>query len=233
MKKESKDSMVFYGSFFEAIKDLPAEDFKKCACAILGYGLKGNVPEGDGIEKMVFCFAKPIIDSANARYKSCVENGKKGGRPRKSQSKKSEKENQTGFCRENLNEYENVNVNEKDNENGNENGNENAVQRETPARADEGAHAHGEYNNVLLFDCEKEALIEMLGKERFELSVEHLSRYIKRKPSYRSGSHFEDLRGWVQRALDERGISADAQSDSGSLKGGAFDFDLSEIFESP
>ncbi len=231
MKKSSKDSMVFFGSFFDAIKDLPAEEFKKCACAILGYGLKGDVPEGDGIEKLVFCFAKPIIDSANARYKTCVENGKKGGRPRKETKACSSQKNQTGFTRENLNENvnENVNANENDNSNANANENENAPVITSSGESADGTHACGEYSNVFLNKSEEETLIELFGKERFDLSVEHLSRYIKRKPSYRSANHFEDLRGWVQKALDERGVQPNGQSDS--TKGGVFDFDLSEIFE--
>ena len=34
-----REGMVFYRSFYEAIKELPPEDFKKCASAILEYGL--------------------------------------------------------------------------------------------------------------------------------------------------------------------------------------------------
>lgn len=73
-----RESVVFYRSFYEAIRMLPAEQFKASALAILEYGLDGKEPETDGIERTVFCMAKPQIDANNRRY----ENGTKGGRPK-------------------------------------------------------------------------------------------------------------------------------------------------------
>lgn len=46
-----RDSIVFYRSFYEAVKDLPADQFKACVKAIMDYGLDGTVPETCGIEK--------------------------------------------------------------------------------------------------------------------------------------------------------------------------------------
>lgn len=57
------------------LKIFPAEEFKKCACAMLGYGLDGKEPEVDGVAKAVFVMAKPQIDKNSQRY----TNGKKGG----------------------------------------------------------------------------------------------------------------------------------------------------------
>ena len=85
---ESRESIVFYRSFYEAIKDLPAEEFKKCACAMLGYGLDGEEPEVDGVAKSVFVMAKPQIDKNSQRY----ANGKNGGR----KTKPEPNQNQTG-----------------------------------------------------------------------------------------------------------------------------------------
>lgn len=73
-----RDSVVFYRSFYEAIRMLPPEQFKASALSILEYGLDGKEPETDGIERTVFCMAKPQIDANNRRY----ENGTKGGRPK-------------------------------------------------------------------------------------------------------------------------------------------------------
>lgn len=72
-----RDSIVFYRSFYEAVKDLPADQFKACVKAIMDYGLDGTVPETCGIEKTVYLMAKPQIDVNNKRYL----NGTKGGRP--------------------------------------------------------------------------------------------------------------------------------------------------------
>lgn len=73
--------MLFYRSFYEAVKNLPAEDFKKSVQAILDYGLNGEEPKTEGIEKTVFLLTKPQIDANNRRY----ENGKRGGKPKPNQ----------------------------------------------------------------------------------------------------------------------------------------------------
>lgn len=86
-----RDGIVFYRSFVDAIRGLPAEEFKSCALAILDYGLDGIEPEGTGIEKAVFCMAKPQIDANNRRYK----NGTKGGRPKTKANQEETKTNQT------------------------------------------------------------------------------------------------------------------------------------------
>lgn len=71
-----RESVVFYQSFYEAVKDLPPEDFKKSVCAIMDYGLYEIPPETTGIEKSMYIMAKPQIDANNRRY----ENSKRGGR---------------------------------------------------------------------------------------------------------------------------------------------------------
>ena len=74
-----RDSVVFYRSFYEAVRELPPEDFKKSVCAIMNYGLDDKEPETSGIEKTIHLLTKPQIDANNRRY----QNGKKGGRPQK------------------------------------------------------------------------------------------------------------------------------------------------------
>ena len=87
-----RDSFVFYKSFYEAINNLEKEDQLEVYNAICEYSLNENIPETiTGVAKAMFILMKPNIDSANARYKASVENGKKGGRPRK--NKKLEKPN--------------------------------------------------------------------------------------------------------------------------------------------
>lgn len=70
-----RESVVFYRSFYEAVKNLPPEEFKRSVQSIMEYGLNGIEPETDGIERTVFLLTKPQIDANNRRYK----NGKKGG----------------------------------------------------------------------------------------------------------------------------------------------------------
>lgn len=73
-----RESIVFYRSFYEAVKDFSPEDFKKSVCAIMEYGLNEKEPETSGIEKAIYLLAKPQIDANNRRYL----NGTKGGRPK-------------------------------------------------------------------------------------------------------------------------------------------------------
>lgn len=71
-----RDSVVFYRSFYEAIKELPPDEFKRSVSAILDYGLNGAEPATNGIERTIYLLTKPQIDANNKRY----ENGKRGGR---------------------------------------------------------------------------------------------------------------------------------------------------------
>ena len=72
--------MIFYESWYEAVKDLPDTERLAAYDAIVAYGCDGTMPDNlQGITKTVFTLAKPLID-ANAERKA---NGMKGGRPRK------------------------------------------------------------------------------------------------------------------------------------------------------
>lgn len=63
-------SMVAYGSFLDATRDLPAEDFKEVWVAILEYGIDEIEPESlSPVAKMAFLLAKPNIDSNKKRRK--------------------------------------------------------------------------------------------------------------------------------------------------------------------
>lgn len=72
-----RDSVIFYRSFYEAVKELPPEEFKKSVSAIMEYGLNDLEPETSGIERTIYLLSKPQIDANNKRY----QNGTKGGRP--------------------------------------------------------------------------------------------------------------------------------------------------------
>ena len=109
-----RDSVVFYRSFYDAIKNIPEADQLKVYTAIMEYAMNDVQPEIDGIALAIFLLVKPQIDANNKRY----ENGKK---PKVKQAvSKSE-----ASCKQNIskseanvnvkeNEKENVNVKEKD-----------------------------------------------------------------------------------------------------------------------
>lgn len=72
----TRDSMVFYRSFFEAVEGLPPEDFKQAVTAIMRYALDGTADDVKGVAKSILIMARPQIDKNNKRY----ENGTRGGR---------------------------------------------------------------------------------------------------------------------------------------------------------
>lgn len=84
MQENKKDSFVFYKSFYEGIQAIKDKAIK-CDIyeAICDYCLNGIEPENDSFAKAYLLAIKPMIDKASARYNASVENGKKGGRPKK------------------------------------------------------------------------------------------------------------------------------------------------------
>ena len=93
---ENKDSIIFYKSFYESIKELPEENQLEIYNAIFEKYFFKNDIELNGISKAIFLLIVPNIDSANKRYFANIENGKKGGRPKiKSHEKTIENPNKT------------------------------------------------------------------------------------------------------------------------------------------
>lgn len=87
-----RDGFIFYASWLEAIKNLPREMQGEVLTAIIEYGLYGETTETPKpITSAMLAMVKPQIDVNNKRY----ENGKKGGRPPKSETKSKPNQNQT------------------------------------------------------------------------------------------------------------------------------------------
>ena len=110
-----RDSMVFYQSFYEALKGLDIQQQVKVYNAIFKYQFEGEETDISGIEKAMFTLIKPQLDANNKRY----ENGCKGGRPKNQNETKTKpmvmkKDNQN---KTKIKPNENENVNENDNDN--------------------------------------------------------------------------------------------------------------------
>ena len=112
-----RDSLIFYRSFYEAIRDLPRDVQGEIYTAIMEYGLYGNeIEQLKPIARSIFILIKPQLDSNNIRY----ENGKKGGRPKGSKNQKETEQKPNKNQKEteqkpNVNVNENVNVLDKSN----------------------------------------------------------------------------------------------------------------------
>lgn len=110
-----RDSMVFYRSFYEAIKELPAEEQVNAFHAIMEYALNGVESCSDPTARMALILVKPQIDKNNQRYR----NGCRGGNQSRTEHEPSD--NQTGTKQEPKGENSEPNVNDNDNVNVNEN----------------------------------------------------------------------------------------------------------------
>ena len=123
-----RDSFVMFKNWAEAIEALPEEYQLETYKAVVSYGLNGEIPQNlSAVSKaMLISFSKGMENSI-LRYNASVENGKKGGRPKKENLDITE-DNQTitqenlekpSKTQENLDEPNhnlNVNVNVNDND---------------------------------------------------------------------------------------------------------------------
>jgi uncharacterized phage protein (TIGR02220 family) len=83
-----RDSMIFYRSFFEALRELDSETKALLYDSIFEYGLNFKEPVLSGVAKTVFTLIRPQLD-ANIRK---FENGKTGGRPLKEDANNNQSE---------------------------------------------------------------------------------------------------------------------------------------------
>ena len=106
-----RDSFIFYRSFYEAIKDLPRDIQGEIYTAIMEYSLYGKETDNlKPVARSIFTLIKPQIDVNNKRF----DNGCKGGRPLKKETKEKPSNNQKE-TKEKPNKNYNVNDNNNDN----------------------------------------------------------------------------------------------------------------------
>ena len=134
----TKGNFLFYESFAEMFELMPTDaDKVEFIRALYQYGIYKQEVETSPLVAVALAGAKPNIDAANRRYEANVENGKKGGRPKKSETQQNPNEptetqqnpnepnfNETNPSEPTSNHNDNVNVNGNENENANENENE-------------------------------------------------------------------------------------------------------------
>lgn len=116
MRKDKRDSFIFYRSFYEAVKVLSKEDKADLFEAITIYALDQKNITLSPIPKAMFKLIKPQLDANYKRYSVGVKNGqkgakygKKGGRPKNPQITPRKPSNEN--VNDNVN--DNVNLNER------------------------------------------------------------------------------------------------------------------------
>lgn len=152
---KTKESFVFYKSFYEAINKLPEEYQLELMKVIMIYNFEEELPKMSPVVEAMFTLIKANIDKASQRYEASVENGKKGGAPKGNDNAKKQPRNNLKTTQNNLNQpglnlkqprnnlndndndndNVNVNVNDNENENVDENENENATRLISSASA--------------------------------------------------------------------------------------------------
>jgi hypothetical protein len=84
---KQNNGFVILPSYYEAGKGLDDQTRLELWDTLIHYGMTGEMTESDNIVvKSLMIAFKPNIDSSIKRYNASVENGKKGGRPKKTQS---------------------------------------------------------------------------------------------------------------------------------------------------
>lgn len=106
--EEKRDSMIFYRSFYEAVKELSKEQQGEIYNAIFSYGLDFTEANLSGVSKTVWTLIKPQIDANIRRY----NNGKKEKNKRNESKTEAKQKQELSKTEANVN--DNVNVNEKD-----------------------------------------------------------------------------------------------------------------------
>ena len=213
-----KESIVFYRSFFDAIRNLPPEDYKKCMDAILYYSFDDIEPDANsGMAYLVFTMAKPQIDVSIKRYNACVENGKKGGNPNFKKGEKNPyynnqkdnqkitktlpKDNQLDNQKDNLNYNYNENYNLNYNENYNDNNSSNKI---TTC----GKFLPKKDNSPLkLF-----LTLPLIDKTEYAIYEEDLEKWRELYPAADIEQEFRNMKGWCntheKNRKTKRGIGA-------------------------
>lgn len=81
-----RDSMIFYRSFFEAVRELDSETKSQIYDAIFDYGMNFKEPELTGVAKTIWTLIKPNLDANIRKFENGskgASHGSKGGRPTK------------------------------------------------------------------------------------------------------------------------------------------------------
>ena len=78
--KMNRDSFIFYGSWVEAIKDLPNDIRLEIYEGIIEYAMTGNLPDFKPMAKIAFNFIKNDLDRNSDKYNDKIKSKSESGR---------------------------------------------------------------------------------------------------------------------------------------------------------
>lgn len=208
-----RDSAIFYRSFYDAVKDLPADVQADVYKAMCEYAYYQNEIELTGTAKAIFTLIKPQFDANFKKY----ENGKKGGRPPKNANQEETKvkpdlNQEETKEKPNLNQEESKekgNVNESSNVSLNVSSNKNV---DVDENAEVSLHANYDYfvqNKKVVkafmndFKVNEEGLFKKL--KAYHLHLEKLNVSSKSPQDYRS-----HLNNWLKKTENAKKLEEEA-----------------------
>jgi hypothetical protein len=153
-----RDTMIFYRSFYEAIKHLPSETQAEIYNAIFSYGLDFVEPELKGISLTIWTLIKPQLDANIKRF----ENGKKP-KFKQSESKVEAKDKQD--------ESETL-TNNNNNNNNNVNNNKNVLLKKETKNKKSLEERKKDFQCLLVDEMREQNLDKNIVKEFYEYWVE-------------------------------------------------------------
>ena len=89
------EKITFFRSYYEAIKDLPAELQAEVYSAIFEYSFEDQLPELSPVAGAIFKLIAPVIDKGKQIQEKAKENGSKGGRPKQNQQEETINQQET------------------------------------------------------------------------------------------------------------------------------------------
>jgi len=79
MTEKTRDSFIFYRSFYQSAKKLPKEDKAELFDAICSYALNGELVEMSVVPEAIFTVIKPNLDANRRKWQNgCKEKKKRG-----------------------------------------------------------------------------------------------------------------------------------------------------------
>lgn len=235
-----KEAFLFYRSFADAANNLEDADRLAVYDALMAYALDGVEPAKGGIVGAMFALMRPVLDSSSKRHEANAENGKRGGRPKRTEeepnSNPSESENNPTETQKNPSESEgNPNETEPKANQKLDKGQgikDKGLKESAPKGAQkkssaEPRHAHGQYKHVLLSDHELARLDDEFGHEATKDAIRILDEYCQL-----SGKRYRDynlaLRKWPMEEARKTARSGTKANSFTAINANVYDFSALE-----
>ena len=158
-----------YASDFKAFKDkLTSDEFIQVIDAICDICLFGDANSNfeNKFQELFFNKLKENLTKSANRYKSCIDNGKRGGRPKKEDNPDETQKKPTGFELDNPDETQTKPIKEK--------------KRKEKKKEEKELKKYGEFQNVKLTDEQYNRLKDIYNS-KIDEAIEILSNYLAAK----------------------------------------------------